>query len=187
MSRQCETRSYVTYVLIWTYGTYICKSLTLTTFPKVPSPRVASTLSVMQKWRWMPSKYEPRGPRREGVLACVHWLDEVPFRSWLWQKSLWVSLVHHPFTQRRKKATLSRRESCRVWKRKKKKKNEESLKERERDSSMWAFGRSCVIVHARFMVNGITNKHGTVSYSLNGIDRKYCCSPKGPKNGSSSH
>lgn len=31
--------------------TYICKSFTLTTFPNVPSPRVASTLSAMQKPR----------------------------------------------------------------------------------------------------------------------------------------
>lgn len=38
---------YLTY-LSWA-ATYICKSLTLTTFPKVPSPRVASTLSAMQK------------------------------------------------------------------------------------------------------------------------------------------
>lgn len=32
--------------------TYICKSLTLTTFPKVPSPRVASTLSAIEKKKW---------------------------------------------------------------------------------------------------------------------------------------
>lgn len=53
--------------------------------------------------------------------------------------------------------------------REKKKKKIGTAKERGRDSSVWAFGRSCVIVHARFMVNGITNKRGTVSYSLNSI------------------
>lgn len=34
------------------WDTYICKSLTLTTFPKVPSPRVASTLSAIEKITW---------------------------------------------------------------------------------------------------------------------------------------
>jgi len=86
-----------------------------------------------------------------------------------------------PYTKKKKGHSLEERELSHL-KEKKKKKNE-ILKERGRDSSMWAFGRSCVIVHARFIVNGITNKHGTVLYSLNGIDRKYCCSPKGPKTG----
>lgn len=89
MSRDVRNAKDVTYVLMWA-GTYICKSLTLTTFPKVPSPRVASTLSAMQKSRWIPSGYEPRGPREEGVLACVHQPDGTPSCSWLRQTQMFL-------------------------------------------------------------------------------------------------
>lgn len=58
--------------------TYICKSLTLTTFPKVPSPRVASTLSAIEKWMWV-LQARRRGARAQRLFRrCVFLSSFVP-------------------------------------------------------------------------------------------------------------